>query len=260
VREWTDVVRRARLGRTVKGVAFVLASYADFRDGTRIRVGLAKLAVAAEVEYKTAKKAVAALLQCGLIVPAGARSGVRLRGTEYRLALAEDLLDRLVVLSPAQLDVEADRVGAAQRRSRRTGYGTARPDDLETPEDGPPDTPSLPPDGTEGRGTARPQQAEGRGTARPQDGVRRSARTSKNNTPLPPPTPTADVRTAVTASRARAPDQDPNSTSQPDRCGHGLKARLRPDGSSSCALCRKGAPPAAPKRQGNVVPFPARTA
>ena len=50
VRQWTDVVRRARLGRTTKLVAFLIANYAD-SNGTRVFPGIARLSIEAELTY-----------------------------------------------------------------------------------------------------------------------------------------------------------------------------------------------------------------
>lgn len=270
VREWTDVVRRARLGRTVKGVALMLATYADYADGTRVYPGLARLAVAAEVDYKTAKRAVSALLSAGLIEPVGGKSGVHGRGAGYRLTLGENLLESMVVLSPAQFDLSVEHERQKNLRSARTGARAPRPPAGVNPEDGGVDTPSQPVDNPkdggsrtpslpgnvdEGRGTADPVLEEGRGISRPRDGVRRSA--------IPPidldTTTTShsdrDLRTAVTHTRATGPPQDPNS-SLPEKCAHGLTSRLRADGKPSCAICRReGAEPPA-----NVLQLRPRTA
>ena len=91
---WHETVRRARIGRTTKGVAFVLASWADV-EGRNIFPSLATLSVAAEVDYRTAKRALAELLTYGLIERVARRSGARGRFDEYRLILAADVLDVL---------------------------------------------------------------------------------------------------------------------------------------------------------------------
>ncbi|WP_426502581.1 hypothetical protein ACPPVO_33715 [Dactylosporangium sp. McL0621] len=44
LRQWLDVVRRARLGRTPKAVALMLATYAD-NDGRRVFPSVTRLAV-----------------------------------------------------------------------------------------------------------------------------------------------------------------------------------------------------------------------
>ncbi len=118
VNEWVDVVRRARLGRTVKAVAMVTASYAN-ADGTRVFPGIARLAVQCEIDYRTAQRALAVLRKAGLIevVRRGARrSG---KADEYRLILAADLLERCHVPTPAAERVAIERMGEPRHRSTR---------------------------------------------------------------------------------------------------------------------------------------------
>lgn len=97
--EWVSVVRRARLGRTVKAVAYALALYAN-PDGRKVYPGIARLSVECELGTKVIKQSLKALRDAGLIevVRPASRPG---ESTEYRLILAEDLLDRIEVPSPA---------------------------------------------------------------------------------------------------------------------------------------------------------------
>jgi Helix-turn-helix domain len=115
VYEWVSVIRRARLGPTVTAVALMIATYAD-PDGTHVYPGIARLAVQAELDYRTVRRAVAALRAAGLIemVRRGARrSG---RSDEYRLILAVDLLERCEVPTPAAERLAIEGVTAAARR------------------------------------------------------------------------------------------------------------------------------------------------
>lgn len=166
VREWTDLVRRARLGRTVKGIAFLLATYAD-SDGSRVFPGLARIAVAAEVDYKTAKRAVADLVRCGLLEKVRAHPGRRGRAEEYRLCFDEESMSaNLVVLSP---DEFVTAVQTVRDKNRRKSTGVPRPrteaDDIDD------DTESEV--GSTGNGV--PPNDGVRGTAFPQYGGARSA-------------------------------------------------------------------------------------
>lgn len=173
VREWTELIRRSRLGRTTKGIAFLLATYAD-ADGTRVFPGPARLAVTGSVDYKTAKKAVAELVAAGLLEKVRSRSGQRGRSDEYRLCFDEARVEIAGVRSPDELTEEIEAVRAKNRRAsrgQRTGNGVARPLDDETADDIDDDDES--PEGGTGNGV--PANSEGRGTARPQDGERRSA-------------------------------------------------------------------------------------
>lgn len=121
VNEWVNVVRRAQLGRTNKLVALVIASYAD-PDGTRIFPGVARLAVQAEVDHRTARRALAALRAVGLIEVA--RRGNRRGGKsdEYRLILADDLLERCDVPAPAAEQLVIQKLTEQQRNPGSTGH------------------------------------------------------------------------------------------------------------------------------------------
>ncbi|WP_203854778.1 hypothetical protein, partial [Dactylosporangium siamense] len=115
LRQWTDVIRRARLGRTVKSVALMLATYAD-NDGTRVFPGIARLAVDCELTYNVVQGALATLRTAGLItvVRRGSRRG---QADEYRLILAADVLDRVEILTPTQV-ADAAALLAVRRRGR----------------------------------------------------------------------------------------------------------------------------------------------
>lgn len=96
--DWVSVVRRARLGRTVKSVAFALALYAN-PDGRKVYPGVARLAVECELGSKVIKQSLKALRDAGLIevVRPAARAG---ESSEYRLMFADDLLERIEVPTP----------------------------------------------------------------------------------------------------------------------------------------------------------------
>lgn len=234
VREWTDVVRRARLGKTTKYIAVMMATYADYADGTRVFPGLERLAWAAEVDYKTAKKGVAELIAAGLIEVVG-HSGTRERGTEYRLILGEDVLEKLVIPTPAQASMEIERRSIGRRRSTRTAHGTARPNGQGQPTGRPVPDQSAP----EGRPTPRTAVREGQPTPRPQDSPPRSAIPTHYLDTTTTSHSDEELRTAVTHTRATGPPQDPDSPPMPERCEHGLASRLRKDGKPSCAICRR---------------------
>lgn len=120
VNDWTDIVRRARLGPTVKLVALVIASYAN-ADGTKVFPGVARLAVQCEVDYRTVQRALAALRKAGLIEVV--RRGARRAGQsdEYRLIIAADVLERIEVPTPAAERVAIERT-AEPRRNRSTRH------------------------------------------------------------------------------------------------------------------------------------------
>lgn len=121
VNAWVNIVRRARLGATTTLVALTVASYAN-KDGTSVFPGAARLAVQCEISYSTARASLAKLRRVGLIEMV--RRGARKRGQadEYRLILAEDLMDRCEVPTPEQERQAIERlnrsnVDAGRRRS-----------------------------------------------------------------------------------------------------------------------------------------------
>jgi hypothetical protein len=256
VREWTDILARIRFGKvkvagktltgaTIKGVAARLASYAD-GDGTRVRPGVARLAVDIEVDYQTARRAVSLLRNLGLL--ALVRSGGRRGADEFRLTLPTDLLDRddLIVWSPTQQRAEIDRAQLAYRKTS------------DTPRRGPGGGQSLVPEGPHKEVASLVPQGPVEGPA--PDPITGPSGTTYS--PLTGPSGTAslvpqgrtthqdldtttthhpdqDLRTAVTHSRANGPANNPESSSvKSKRCPHGLKPTRRPDGRPTCALCR----------------------
>jgi hypothetical protein len=115
--EWLDLIRRARLGRTTKAVAVMLATYAN-EDGTRVFPGVARLAVVCELGYNTVKASLSALRAGGWLQQMS-RAGERGRATEYRLTVR----DGEDVPTPAQIELEVERLRAAHPR----GNGGRRP-------------------------------------------------------------------------------------------------------------------------------------
>lgn len=258
LRQWTHVVRRARLGRTVKAVALALATYAD-PDGSRVHPGLARLAVECELTYNVVQGALATLRTAGLI--ALVRKAQRRNDSdEYRLTLADDVLDRVDVLTPAQVLLAAEQLRVKHR-------GKYRPKAPEPGPDGGPDEQPAP--HAEGCSTddlhPTAHGAEGLST----DGSAPHGVTAE--TPPAPhgvvdlhPTPLATtshgpkhknhlpddtaLRTAVTVPAHPQAAQDPLfaevvDTPQPKpkaaRCQpHGLAAGLRDDDQPRCPLCR----------------------
>lgn len=258
LRQWTDVVRRARLGRTVKAVALVLATYAD-SDGTRVFPGIARLSYEAEVTYNTAQKALARLREVQLIhlVKKASRRG---DADEYRLTLGADLLERIEVPTPAQVERAINDIrGSKQGQWKGTlhptalGAGSVESEDLHPTPMGagdPSDTDLHPtacgvPDGPAPHGV-------GSGTEPAPHGA-----TDLHPTPWGPTAHYLDTTATahsgdegVTTShrpREGTAEADPDFSAEvkarqltlaPSRCGHGLKGGNRADGKPHCALCR----------------------
>lgn len=124
---WIDVVSRLRFGksingvagRTIKLVAFRLGYFAD-PDGTRVYPGPARMSLLCEVDYKTVKRVYQVLRHLGLILKvgsgAGPKGGRRFHADEYRLTFPLDMLERLAILSPLDLEREIERIRVANRK------------------------------------------------------------------------------------------------------------------------------------------------
>lgn len=127
--DWLSVVRRARLGRTVKAVAFAVAGYAN-NDGTKVFPGIARLSVECELSAKVVKEAMSKLREAGLleVVRPARRPG---EANECRLVLAEGLLDRVDVPTPAAHEMAIRHVSASIRGRYKPKHlqGTAFPAD-----------------------------------------------------------------------------------------------------------------------------------
>lgn len=258
VREWTDVLSRIRFGTVkvagknitgarIKLVAGRLANYAD-SDGTRVRPGIARLAVDCEVEYRTAKSAVALLRRLGLLqlTKAAGKPG---HADEYRLALPSSLMEEpgIEVWSPARHLLEMERVRDANRGRYKARVGspdepicgvqeTPQKSDLRGPED--PAEPVHPtePAGSSGTDISRPAGSSGTDLRGPEDPATYQA--PRHNYDLPTAEPPL---TSARPSRAKRSNSDSRIGSQPPRpgrCDHGLAAGQREDGQANCPVCR----------------------
>jgi hypothetical protein len=251
LRQWTDVVRRARLGRTVKAVAMVLATYAD-ADGTRVYPGVARLSYECEMNYNTVKAALKTLRDAGLIVKVGRRGDADV----YRLILAADLADRCDVPTPAQVELELNALRGLKRgsyvpRQKDTEAENLRPVPLAADETAPENL----------RPVSRAADCGICGQShRPQE---KSAACFTNNLrPVPLAATThdrvteetthsdTDLRTASHPPRGDAAESNSDfsaevidldarraSLSAP-RCIHGLQGGNRTDGKPNCTVCR----------------------
>lgn len=247
-RDWVDIVRRTQLGRSAKSVALLVAHFAD-SDGSRVFPGIGRIAVEAEMGYKTVQKALDALRKAGLIERVR-RTGKPGSADEYRLIIAPELTDRVTVLSPAQVTKAID----AMRRPWG-GRATSEPQPPEDPEVEPVPQPShgAEVDDSDG-GTSAPLTTCSGGTSAPWATAPQppgDPRTSHYRVTTPTSHSDNDLRTDVTAVAREAVAEDPID-SLPVKCSHGLAARRLPNGTSSCALCRRADQSAASP---NVIPF-----
>jgi hypothetical protein len=297
VREWTDILARVRFGKvriggrnltgaTVKLVAGRLADYAD-GNGTRVRPGLARIAIDLEIDYRTARLAVAYLRTVGLL--GLVRSGGRRGADQYRLTLPVDLLDRddLTVWSPTKHRTEIERLADARRR-----FPPGPDDDPDGDGSRGPQGPVIEPESLGLQGPVKPVDNSGSlGPEGPHKAVFDAPITGPSGTPkssitgpsgpqslglVGPAThqdqytttthhPDQDLRTAVTLTRENGPSTkiDPPAV-RPKRCAHGLTAARRADGRPACALCRVAEtrsvddPPPAPGPLAPVIPLDTR--
>ncbi|MGW6499369.1 hypothetical protein [Nonomuraea angiospora] len=113
---WIAVVRRAELGfgegkrrinsSTVQHVALVAATYGN-PDGTRVRPSAERLARVTRLNERTVRLCLARLRDVGLLVRVmqGSSQGRRALADEYRLAIPDDLLERVAMLDPNERDL-----------------------------------------------------------------------------------------------------------------------------------------------------------
>jgi hypothetical protein len=268
---WLNMVRRMRFsglvpglaGRIIKAVAFDMAACADFVNGGDVRPGIARIAVECEIDYRTAKRAVAAIRNLGLIrlVRRATRRG---HSDVYQLTMPEDILDRLTVLTPSEMDLAIETIRSGSR-------GRTTPT---TPDDDPGTGHAHPRADEPARVTPVPVQEAARVTATPVRKGKRKRRTGHGVTRAnpstghavsqhgsrhaPPPSQSTEtsttteptdlgVRADLTEARASPREDSSNSADvSSGRCARhprvaGLSGGLRPDGKPICPLCRADA-------------------
>lgn len=261
-REWTNILGRVRFGKqkvngktvsatTIKAVGMRLSVYGN-PDGTRVRPGIARIAVDLESTHTTVRNCVTVLERVGLLRLV--HPGTRVRAAEYRLAIGAELMEVVDVWSPARHSLEIERVSEAYR-GRAEGPENADPsgvgDEPETltpegsaidPENGPDDHRNADPSGTENPETLTPQGPE---TLTPQGSA--TSHGPRVGTDQPESEdPVADV----TESRARDRPNPILRRQYGHRAGDdcpehpGLDAGTRPeDGVPRCPICRAKAAP-----------------
>jgi hypothetical protein len=270
LRQWTDVVRRARLGRTVKAVAMVLATYAD-SDGTRVHPGLARVAWEAEVNYNTAQQALAKLREVQLIQlvrKSGRKGGRRRDADEYRLILGEDVMEHLDIPTPARAEVEIERI-------RRAKHGQHKTESHPAPMGAVNDEAHPAPMGAD-TGTGTEPHPSAQGAEAPTAPIRTGPKTSTAPIGATRPHPAAlgptahdrdttttahadeDLVTASHPPRVRTADAEDHISPPADlvtrpRCPHGRSARTD-RGVPRCPDCRAETTPADTEPTGETTP------
>ena len=122
---WERVIRRVQMHTTAKGIALILASYAD-SDGSRIRPGIQRMARVSCTSEKTVRRHVKFLCDAGFLVRT--KHGNRWIGevNEYQLTIPVDLLNRMPMIDPNELVQTApvDEPGSLTVTSDRQNIGS----------------------------------------------------------------------------------------------------------------------------------------
>jgi hypothetical protein len=115
---WNSLVRRARIGRQLKGAALAVSSYAN-PDGSSIKCGVARLAADCEIGYSTARRYLAWLRNVGLIEMVRAGNRKAGKADEYRLILDPDVHQRLEIPDEDEYRKIIDEVNGTNQSSQK---------------------------------------------------------------------------------------------------------------------------------------------
>jgi hypothetical protein len=245
--EWERVVRRVVMTKPIKLLALILSTYAD-SDGSRIRPGNEVLAAVTGDSEKNVRRILKVLREdFGLVqqVSRGGGRGGKGRAAEYQLTIPTDLLDRVVLLGPGEratksVDLQASGQSGNPPDTQMSGQtGQTVPADV--------DPPDIPMSSETGPGQPIDRTLDDSirrltGHSGPNDRTPESPATSHR--PTTTDQPTGQLPAQPQTASARVPEDDNHlgesaAVTAPGRCPHGLVARQRPDGTSSCALCRR---------------------
>lgn len=210
--EWEGTVRRLALPRGVKLVAATMAQYAS-PDGTKVRPGRERVAEETGYSLKQVDRHLQVLRDLGLLkrVRLGSRNGRRALADEYRLVIPEDILDRVDLVKPVN-------VGPVDNPSS-TGHQMS--------------TENAEPQGAEDADQWTSDDACSEGSVDTGDPI-------TGHLDVHPPTRTTPVKTPTPNDHSLQDDHLRREETAVDKCDHGFVRRHRPDGSSACALCRRG--------------------
>lgn len=247
--EWERLLRRIVMPWRVKSFALLLSTYAD-PDGTRVRPGVDILAAVTGKSKSTVQRLLKELRDdYGLIeqISRGGGRGGRGKVTSYRLAVPTDLLDRVEMLlpgdRPARMNGHLVTVQSGQSEVAQVTPQSPVPTANASPLNGHSDDTSM---------------ANGNDFHQSQGTLQSPLRGQKNGLRchpgdrLPPtrPTTTDHPTDQDPAQPDTAPGDQPERPidhgegevtplAEPERCEHNLIRRYRPDGSPTCALCRR---------------------
>lgn len=210
--EWEGTVRRLALPRGVKLVAATMAQYAS-PDGSQVRPGRERVAEETGYSLKQVDRHLKALRDLGLLnrVRMGSRNGRRALADEYRLVIPPDILDRVDMVKPIN-------VGPV--------------------DNGPNSGHQMSPDPSEERGSDGTEQWTSDEDC--STGSLDMGDPITGHLDVHPPTKTTPIETPTPDDNALNVDHLRREALAVDKCDHGFVRRCRPDGSSACALCRRG--------------------
>lgn len=273
-----------KLQPAAKFIAVVMSNKGNLKTGQRCTVGIPRLSVLTGYDERTCRESLGVLRSLGLLVRT--RKGYANEHVsvpdEYKLAIPDDFLERVVMVDPHVYELPEGLVlqGAPSRRKK------PKPGDDQAAAEVPGVTPAT----TE----QAPVPATGHDT---RDQPRGTGHDTRDRDPVPGVAPEVPGVTPTIYDRdhdcvdpndithsqseshaARGPevDQDPirlvvtpladaradpdpvRALDQPppDRCDHGLPAVRRGDGELACPLCRRGLPASPPPdRLAPVIPL-----
>lgn len=261
--EWERILRRIVMPEKHKFVALLMATWAD-PDGTRVRPGLSLLACAvggSERSERTVRRVLTSLVnEWGLLeqVSRGGGRGRKFKTAEYRLTIPLDLLDRHEVLDPSgRTDSPANDVATQSVDSPATQEATESDESPATQMASQTDT--HPVDNPESVANQVADENEFQGTnGVVLNGLSGQKSALSGHAGWPTTTHVTNHKsdqhcgsdTDATTDRASPrqtlddllPLSKPPAPPPEPKCGHGLAAGTRPDGTPRCPLCRRETP------------------
>jgi len=257
--EWERIVRRIRMPKPVKLLAFVLSTYAD-ADGSRVRPGQDALAAVTDDTDRNVRRLLKVLKDDLRLIEQTSRGGGRggsKRTTVYRLTLPTDLLDRVELLSPVDEPTDSPDAQMSGQTSPQPVDNPVSPDTQTSGQSpSPVDTTTNPPDiqmspENDFHRTSNSVTEPLTGHPEPIDRTPGCPTTTHVPTTKDQPPPALPTQPPVAREPRNdhepPPAEDVQPAPPPPRCDHGLVIRQRSDGSPACAFCRRTKPAPSPE-------------
>lgn len=234
-RYWTNLLGRIRFGKqkvagktlsglVIKAVAERIATYAD-RDGSRVRPGVARIAVDLETSHTTVRNAITVLERVGLLRLE--TKATRNHAAVYQLVISAELIENAELWSPDRYAAEI-RILSLKYQGRGPIEGSPTPTASVnghaslTPQASVIDGYDLPIADAVGSGKSAIADAVGSVSLTPTGSATNQRPIHNSDQP-----PDEDSRTELALSRASRPP-----------CMHGNSSRVRRDGKPRCDTCR----------------------